>query len=299
MKKKPFVVYLVVLLLGTFAYSANNDYEEFPDEIIKEAVIFEISRGEYYFSYPETGWDLRPRCFAVDPNDGSFYIPEVDSRKNIRIQKFDRYGKNRRIINIDHKTEGTTNITIDTAGNIYLNCIAHHNYSYVIKCDKEGKFLRMIGVAEPITDIDLEKAKEESKMGNQPKYQVYRGKLFNGIFRKFIVNGDMLDIDEHSENDLAFHQLNLKTGKKIKKLKGNKYPNQLLIERRNCLDKNDKYSKIARRMKRTSYGLNLGILTNDNIGKEYHMVVSPEKLQIRKFKFIKTKGQLKRSNPVN
>ena len=289
MKKTTFAAFcLFIVLSSTFTYSVTEGNDELTDVIIKETVIVEVPKGEYYFSYPETGLALWPRCFAVDPNDGSFYIPEVDRDDNIRIQKFDRYGKNRRIINIDRKACGVSNITIDTDGNIYLHCFMHFGYSYIIKCDKEGKFLGMFGAAGSLTDSDLEEAKKEAKMGNQPKDIVYRRKLFNGVFGIFIVNDDILGIDENSQDGLAFYQLDSKTGKKIKELKGSQYPNQLVIERRNRLDKVDKYGKVARRMKRSSiYDLQIGILTTDNIGKEYHMVVSPEKLQIRKFEFIK------------
>ena len=41
-----------------------------------------------------------------------------------------------------------------------------------------------------------------------------------GGFQKFIVNGDILEIDEKSQDDSVFYQLNSKTGKKIKELKG-------------------------------------------------------------------------------
>ena len=104
----------------------------------------------------------------------------------------------------------------------------------------------------------------------------------------FAVNNEILEIDEKCQDDSVFHQFNSMNSKKIKELKGNKFPKEILKERNRRLEKNIKYRKISRKMKRASvYDRYMGVLATDNSAEEYHMVVSPEKLQIRKFEFVK------------
>jgi len=150
------IILCVISLLAfscTVMAADNLESEEMSEEIIV-TMSAGTGPGEYIY---ETGggYLIWPRCFAIDPNDGSFYIPESDSKHNLRIHIFDSKGNFVRTLLPEGKADFVSAITIGYNGDIYMyyHCGEGAGVRLIAHYDKNGKLLNYFGAKGP---IDLE-----------------------------------------------------------------------------------------------------------------------------------------------
>jgi len=167
--------------------------------------------GQYYYRF-DAGYNLRPKCFAIDPNDRAFYIPEVDTKYRIRIHKFDKTGKFTNMFKLEQKAYLISDITVDVNGDIYLYCnFGSDIYCCVIRCDKEGKILNMFGTKGPITNEEIAKSGIRSQEND-----IYRDEFFRGNCKYLSIVNGYLEVSLTNEYDVSsFYRFNGKTGQKI------------------------------------------------------------------------------------
>jgi hypothetical protein len=148
-------VWFASLLLGLGGLGAAPDTPP-----LETTCIVSCRPGEgpgQYFYFVGAGYDLRPACFAVDPNTGAFYIPEVDLHDNIRVHKFDRRGKFVALLKPEGHALYVTASAVSPNGDFYLGfkMLGSLAGDCICRYDRQGKLLNRFGPAGPITQQDL------------------------------------------------------------------------------------------------------------------------------------------------
>ncbi len=266
--------FILMLLSHGFAY---GDDVKTP-KILSETTIVSMfpgkGPGQYYF-LQGAGYNLVPRCFAIDPNDSSFYIPELDTRGKIRVHKFDKTGKFIYMLNIEKEgsSRGIYEIVVDLNGDIYLLRDAPYKDEYLMRCDKGGKKLNRLGPEGPIT---VEELFDKDK-------PVPEEKLFDGGFKHFsVVDGDLKIVTQNEYDKKLFYWLNGKTGQKHKKDK--KVPASIEDATKKKKEKRNVLGNTHFKQKRKG-GIVHSVISID--GGFYYMCVSSDKLEIRRVSFSK------------
>lgn len=269
--------FILILLGHGFAYGDDVKTQK----ILSETTIISMSPGKgpgQYYHIFSGGYSLSPSCFAIDPNDGSFYIPELDTRYKIRVHKFDKTGKFVDMFRVERKVRGLYEIAVDLNGDLYLCCGTSRNGNYLVKCDKGGKISNLFGPEGPITDEDIAKADKWS-----PETGSYRKKLFKGVFKSFSVIDGALEIVTQNEYDKRlFRRFNSRTRQKLKEEE--KIPAHIKEKIKKRKEMLDILYKVHFEQKRKG-GIGRSVIDID--GGFYYMCVSPDKLEIRKVSFSK------------
>lgn len=243
--------------------------------------------GQYYH-WLGAGYLLRPKCFAIDPNDGAFYIPEVDTRENIRLHKFDRNGNFITMLKPEGKAYFVSDIAVGTNGDIYLyvkrittivrgNCISRYN--------REGKLLNRFGPKGPITKADIE---AERKAKKQYLEIPHPEKYFRGGSRIFTLPNDevfIVQIRDYEKPILDTFKFDGRSGRLLEHVKENhNLPKEIAKRRVSRLKKLETLHKVEREQKRIT-GRSHSLIGPDGIF--YYMSVKPERLEIRRVLFHK------------
>ena len=276
-----FLVCFVLMLLGRgVCHGADSKAEK----VLNETTIVSMSPGKgagQYFYRLSAGYHLRPRCFAIDPNDGSFYVPELDLRYAIRVHKFDKTGRFVSMLSVGRSVSRLYEIAVDLNGDIYLLCGTSTSGSYILRCDKSGKILNLFGTEGPVTDEDIAKAYHST-----PETKPYRKKFFEGMFDLFSVfDGNLEIVTRIGPDKRLFYQFEKGA---LRKLNKEKTPAHIEKKIKKEREKRDVLYEISRKAKRKA-GIVHFVTGFD--GEDYYMLVSREKLEIRKviFKEDKTK----------
>jgi len=205
---------ILILLVGRNSYGVGKNSLD----VLSETVIVTSLPGDkpgQYIYWRGAGFNLCPRCFAIDPNDGTFYIPEVDAKDNIRLHKYDKAGKFIDMLKLESQAGMITNIAVDFNGDIYLECCILPNIggSCLSRFDKYGKWLNSFGPQGPITPEDINKAAILS-----PENEPCRGKFLRSGSGSFsIVDGYLEFIQTDSSDTLSFSRIDGRTGKVLDK----------------------------------------------------------------------------------
>ena len=183
--KKRLCSYLILVgLLCNVNAAKQAENVKFLKEICVIACLPGKGPGQYIYAFGKPDFFL-PICFAIDPNDGAFYIPEVDLRDNIRLHKFDRNGNFITMLRPEGKAHSVYDIAVSSNSDIYLyiervlgQCISRHNH--------EGKLLNTFGPQGPITKKDMDAERKAMLRGEETN----REKYFFGRCRIFILPDD-------------------------------------------------------------------------------------------------------------
>lgn len=282
--KKRLCSYLILLgLLCDVCTAKQVENIEFGEEISVVACLPGKGPGQYYY-FRGAGYDLRPRCFAIDPNDGAFYIPEVDMHENIRLHKFDREGNFIAMIKPEGKSYLVSDITVSSNGDIYLyvnriptrvhgDCIYRYN--------NKGKLLNRFGPKGPITKKDLE---AERKAKEQYRRIPTREKYFPGGSRIFILPNNEVFVVRHYWQSLnETFRFDGRSGRLIQHMEENRnLPKEIAKKKDSHLKKLEALHKAEREQKRTT-GHAHSLIGPD--GFFYYMSVKSERLEIRQVLF--------------
>jgi len=279
--------YLVLIgLLCDVSAAKGAENIEFVKETCVVACLPGEGPGQYYY-FVGAGNDLRPRCFAIDPNDGAFYIPEVNTYENIRLHKFDRNGNFITMLKLEGKAYLVSDIAVGTNGDIYLdvnripmrvcgNCISRYN--------REGKLLNRFGPKGPITKADIgaeRKAKERDLEFPHPE------KYFCGDSRIFITPDDKVfavQIRDYEKPILDTFEFDGRSGRLLEHVKENQNLPKKIAQRRVIrLKKLEALQKAEREQKRITGYSHYSLIGPDGIF--YYMNVKPERLEIRRVFF--------------
>ena len=198
---------LAVLLYGIAVATDTGKWR-----IISEKTVVTSLPGEkpgQYEYYVGSGHTLLPRCFAIDPNDGTFYIPEVHMGKKVHLHKFDKTGKFIDMLKLEGKAEHVYNIAVDLSGEIYLYCRVLYAGNYIIHYDKTGKLLNSFGPQGIITEKDWDK----EDLNPSPGDERYRDKYFWKNFVYFsTVDGYLTTVYQEDQDVFTFYRFDGKTG---------------------------------------------------------------------------------------
>ncbi len=231
--------------------------------------------GQYCYRFG-AGFNLVPRCFAIDPNNGTFYIPEVDTKDNIRLHKFDKTGKFINMLKLEGKANLISNAAVGLNGEIYLYCGVPHVGHYIIRYDENGKLLNSFGPQGTITEEDVAKVRIRS-----PENEPYRDKFFIGNFRSFSIVDGYLEVVHTNPHDVSFfYRFHGKTGQVPNR--DAKIPGDI---EEIITGREEKYKIIIKELikQKRLCGIANPLIGSD--GELYYMSVNPEKLEIRKVTF--------------
>jgi len=280
--KKRLCSYLILVgLLCNVSAAKQAKNVKFLEEICVVACLPGEGPGQYYH-WLGAGYNLWPKCFAIDPNDGAPYIPEVDTHDNIRLHKFDRNGNFITLLKPEGKAHSVSDIAVSSNGDIYLyiervpgNCISRYN--------REGKLLNRFGPKGPITkeDIEAERKAKEQYLGipNPEKY-------FHGGSRIFILPNDkvfVVQIRDYEKRILDTFKFDGRSGRLLEHVKENhNLPREIAKRRVSHLKKLEALQKAEKEQKRMT-GYAYSLIGPD--GLFYYMSVKPERLEIRQVFF--------------
>lgn len=270
---------ILTLLVGHISYGDGKNSLD----VLSETVIVTSLPGDkpgQYIYWRGAGFNLCPRCFAIDPNDGTFYIPEVDTNDNIRLHKFDKTGRFIDMLKLESQAGMISNIAVDFNGDIYLECYILPNIggSCLSRIDKNGKWLNSFGPQGPITAEDINKAAILS-----PENESCRGKFLRSGSEFFsIVDGCLEFIQTDSSDTSSFSRIDGRTGKVLHKesiipvrieqaITDKKVKNEVIWEKH--------------RSQKRKEGIVCSVI--DRNGEFYYMSVSPDILTIWKVNFKK------------
>ncbi len=236
--------------------------------------------GQYYFMQG-AGYNLVPRTFSIDPNNGSFYIPEADTHHRIRLHEFDSDGKFKRMIELEGKTDRIADMSVGLNGVLYLvlDKVALTD-SYVCCYDRKGRLIKRIGPKGPITRADLDAEKEAEKMHHR---NPVKDKYFQKKGRVSIIDNKLYVVRRDSKRN-EIYRFDGRSGQLIEK--GQIVPKAL----------EDKHQVFHAKRKMLRDWLKLqgreskAGLTHSLIGPDghlYYMSVTKEKLEIRRVLFPK------------
>lgn len=171
--------------------------------------------GQYVYHFGG-GYKLAPVCFAIDPNDGCFLIPQTDTKGDIRINKFSSAGVFLKMIMLEPGRRVSTvyGITIGDNSDIWLiigapGCIAQY--------DSEGHLIRVIGSRGIITPEEIEADKKKP-------YIYYDDPLLDKYFRyglSFLYKptGDHIWLGDYHEGKKLYDRcINIVSGKLVKRI---------------------------------------------------------------------------------
>jgi len=288
--KKQVLSYLILLgLLCDVCTAKQVENIEFAEEFCVVACLPGKGPGQYYY-FRKAGYDLRPRCFAIDPNDGAFYIPEVDMYNNIRLHKFDREGNFIAMIKPEGKATLVSNIAIASNGDIFMDVdridvemFPTHFGNCICRFDCEGKLLNRFGPKGPITKEDLE---AERKAKEQDRQIPTREKYFPGGSRIFILpNNEVFVVVRHyywqSLNETF--RFDGRSGRLIRHVEENRnLPKEIAKKKAGHLKKLEALHKAEHEQKRIT-GRAHSLIGPD--GLFYYMSVTPQRLEIRQVLF--------------
>ncbi|MEN6307161.1 MAG: hypothetical protein ABFD91_05335 [Anaerohalosphaeraceae bacterium] len=268
---------ILILLVGRNSYGVGKNSLD----VLSETVIVTSLPGDkpgQYIHWIGAGFNLCPRCFAIDPNDGTFYIPEVDTKDNIRVHKFDKTGKFIDMLKLESQAEMITDIAVDFNGDLYLNRHTTHGECYITRYDKNGEILNHIGPRGPITAEDINKTAILS-----PENEPYRNKLFRGNIYSFVVNNARLELVLTNEYDISIlYRFEGKTGQVLgKESTIPLHVEQVITDKK---VKNEVIWENHHSQKRIE-GIVCSVI--DRNGEFYYMSVSPDILKIWKVNFKK------------
>lgn len=244
--------------------------------------------GQYYHTHwLGKGYFLWPRCFAIDPNDGAFYVPELDTRWNIRLHKFDRNGNFITMLKLEDKADFVTDIAVDSNGDIYLNVYRRIPSMIRNNCinqySREGKLLNRFGPKEPITKADIE---EERKAKERDIEFPHPEKYFRGESCIFIMPDNKVfavQIRDYEKGIFDTFEFDGRSGRLLEHVKGNhNLPKEIAQRRVSRLKKFEAMKKAFREQKR-KWGYTYSLIGPDGIF--YYMSVKPERLEIRRVFF--------------
>ncbi len=278
--------YCSLVLLGVLC-NFNLAKQAEKVEFYKETSVVSCLPGEgpgQYYHWRGAGYNLRPRCFAIDPNAGVFYIPEVDTYDNIRLHKFDRNGKFVTMLKPEGKAYWVSDIVVSSRGDIYLHLCAPGvaEATCIYRDNREGKLLNRFGPQGPITAEDLEAEKRAKKLDRENPIQ---GKYFSGgpshIF--LLPNDEILIVrGYHCKTPPETFRF-AKNGQLLERVEKNEnLPLEVAQKRTSHLKRVEALRK-AEREQRMVTGRTHSLIGPD--GHFYYMSVRPEKLEIRKVTF--------------
>jgi len=262
-------LYYSVILLGLLC-SESFPTQEAKLQFREERTVFSCMPGQgpgQYYYWRGAGYNLFPRCFAIDPNDGAFYIPEVDPANSIRVHKFDPNGMFIKMVDLKGKVEGVYSMMISSGGDIYLAVGRLTGAGvYICRYDSDDNLLSRFGTQGPITEQELKRDAEP-----------YSEKYFHAVFSLFtVVNGELW-IVQPIENGRTIHKFDSVSGRLLGE--GCKLPDELEIKMHN-------YHQMLEALRKAPGERR--IITHNLIGPDgqfYYMRVKPEKLEIHKVTF--------------
>jgi hypothetical protein len=238
--------------------------------------------GQYYHTqWLGKGFLLWPRCFAIDPTDGTFYIPEVDTRENIRLHKFDRYGNFITMLRLEDKAYNVFDMSVDTNGDIYLyirRIVSRIHGNCISRFDDKGKLLNRFGPKGPLTKEDIEKEKKAKKgfMEFPPPE-----KYFGGESDIFIMPNDKVfavQTCDHEKGTFDTFEFDGRSGRLLEHVKENHNLPEEIEQRRVSRLKKFEVLKKAFRAQKRRWGYTFSLIGPDGIF--YYMSVKPERLEI-------------------
>lgn len=284
--KKRLCIYLILLgLLCDVCTAKQVENIEFGEEISVVACLPGKGPGQYYH-WLGAGYDLRPRCFAIDPNDGAFYIPEVDMHNNIRLHKFNREGNFIAMLKPEGKSYLVSDITVSSNGDIYLyvnriptrvhgDCIYRYN--------NKGKLLNRFGPKGPITKKDMD---AERKAKEQYREIPNREKYFNGGSSIFILPDDkvfVVRVRDYEKGTIDTYKFDGHSGRLLEFIIENRdLPKEIAHKKASHLKKLEALCKAEHEQKRIT-GRAHSLIGPD--GLFYYMSVTSKRLEIRQVLF--------------
>lgn len=264
------------------------------DMSCEETVVVSCSPGSgpgQYVYRLGAGYDDSPMCFGIDSNDGTFYIPEVDSRpcsRAIRVHKFDANGTFIGMLKPEGRTDRVRDIVIGTHGDLYLELSKPGIADCTIcRYDRHGRLLNQFGAKGPFTQEDLGAEKKAEETGD-PYCYANRDKYFRTAGRLVLIPNDELlfvrgyDVSKQAPETFRFAG---RTGQLLEHVKKNANLAAAVAEKR---------SKYIRRheqflwMYREEFGQGTKAMGYSLIGPDgqfYYMSVTPERLEIRRVVF--------------
>lgn len=282
--KKRLCSYLILLgLLCDVCTAKQVENIEFGEEICVVACLPGKGPGQYYHRLG-AGYHLCPSHFAIDPNDGAFYIPEVDTYENIRLHKFDRNGNFITMLKPPGKAYLVSDIAVSSNGDIYLyvnriptrvrgNCIYHYN--------REGKLLNTFGPKGPITKKDMDAERKAKEMYLEIPHPE---KYFYGDGRIFLLTNDEVFVVRHYWQSLSeTFRFDGRSGRLIRHVEENRnLPKEIAKKKAGHLKKLEALQKAEHEQKRIT-GRAHSLIGPD--GLFYYMSVTPQRLEIRQVLF--------------
>jgi len=242
--------------------------------------------GQYIYDFKAR---LAPRCFGIDPNDGSFYIPEVDWDGNIRIHKFNRNGKFNKMLMIPKPEDAypawITATAVTLEGDIYLAVPLIPGPAILIcRYSNKGKLICRFGPQGSITTEDLQMV-EKVDYSYNPSVQA---KFFNVPLSIFVLPKDkafvVLAFDPTEAVYPDTFEFDGKSGGLLRKVKENaNLPDKIAQYKENRLKKDDARLRMERKLGKKFPGCGYSVIGTD--GHLYYMRVAPKKLEIHKVTF--------------
>lgn len=245
--------------------------------------------GQYYY-FVGAGYNLLPRCFAIDPNDHTFYIPEVDTLENIRLHKFDREGNFIAMLRPEGKADLVSNIAIASNGDIYMDVsridvemYPTHFGHCICRFNREGKLLNMFGPKGPITKQDLEaERKAKEKHWEIPT----REKYFQGGSRIFLLANHevfIVRVRDYQKLIVDTFKFDGQSGRLLEHVKDNRNLPKEIGHRWSREWKRLEALQEAEHKQKRITGRVYSLIGPD--GLFYYMSVKPERLEIRRVLF--------------
>lgn len=275
------VLYIIfIFTFSTVGLVLSKEIKNFKDEVVLRC--FPGKEPGNYIFIDEPGYVSGPRCFAIDPNDGSFYISDMlEYGYYCRIQKFGKNGKFFKEFYLDKGIPGYEVFEMHIAlnGDIYLQREVYASH-LICQCDKEGRLLNMLGPQGPLTENDFQEFKKID-FHNTPSANA---RLFHALLDVFPVNDNKVFIVEKYPSKGKHpdtYEFDAKTGKLLKKIKENEnLPEKLADYREKRREKSDILDKTYKKLKKEPpHIMNSVIGPDDNL---YYMTVTKEKLEIHK-----------------
>lgn len=231
------------------------------------------------------GLILSPRCFAIDPNDGAFYIPETNIHGNIRIHQFDKTGTFRRMVIAEGKAVWIFSIAVTGSGDILLNA-AHPleaTRTVIAHYDKAGRLLRKLGPQGPITETDsLAEIAAIAQFEEFPHPEKYFDRIVDLVLAQ---EQDVYAVSGRPHWEGSVVRFNIPSGIVKEKLaKASDLPSAIVDKKLRYLASRERLLKMLSQEKRLfGSGLAATLVTSDNV--VYYMGVKTDRLEIRKVEF--------------
>jgi len=237
--------------------------------------------GEYFYDR-SPGHNDFPRCFGMDPNAQTLYVPEVHgSSHEIRIHKFDKDGTLLEMFKPEGKGGLVSDIAIDAQKDIYMTLWKPKTGKYICRYNGAGKLLCSFGPKGPITKQDL----EAEKRGRQAHLRnPVADKYFVGSSRLFLLPyKQVLLVRGYHEEAPETFTFDARTGEVLQQVKSNRnLPVDIAAKKVIWRQRLEELNKAAVEQGRQ---WNCGYSLVGPDGHFYYMMVTRERLQIRKVIF--------------